>query len=98
MSTAASAPATAEEGSGARGRGARMARTPSWAPNDNVTVIKSRPVQYLLMKLRDRNTVGRVREILIGRLTNVCIRRRQLQGGPSCCGQAFVDIEIRTAF
>ena len=37
-----------------------MARTPSWSPNDNVTVIKSRPVQYLLMKLRDRGTVGRV--------------------------------------
>ena len=67
-----SAAATSSEG-GARGR---MARTPSWSPNDNVTVIKSRPVQYLLMKLRDRNTVGRVREILIGRLTNVCIRRR----------------------
>ena len=71
MSTAASAPATAEEGSGARGRGARMARTPSWAPNDNVTVIKSRPVQYLLMKLRDRNTVGRVSKILLGKMKSI---------------------------
>ena len=43
---------------GARGRG----RTPSWSPNENVTVVKSRPVQYLLMKLRDVNTQGRVRK------------------------------------
>ena len=45
-------------GGGARGRG----RTPSWSPNENVTVVKSRPVQYLLMKLRDVNTQGRVRK------------------------------------
>ena len=46
------------ENGGARGRG----RTPSWSPNENVTVVKSRPVQYLLMKLRDVNTQGRVRK------------------------------------
>ena len=47
---------SSEGAGGARGR----LRTPSWAPNENVTVIKSRPVQYLLMKLRDVTTVGRV--------------------------------------
>lgn len=58
--------AASSEG-GARGR----VRTPSWAPNDNVTVIKSRPVQYLLMKLRDRNTVGRVSKILLGKMKSI---------------------------
>ena len=38
-----------------------LRRRPSWTP-ENVTVIKSRPVQYLLMKLRDKETHGRVSE------------------------------------
>jgi len=73
-----------------------MARTPSWAPNDNVTVIKSRPVQYLLMKLRDRNTVGREFMVYADRLMRL-LAEEALCRLPSIAEDGEVETPVGTA-
>jgi uracil phosphoribosyltransferase len=73
-----------------------LGRRPSWMPNDNVTVINSRPVQYLLMKLRDKETQGRDFMVFADRLMRL-LAEEALCRLPSITDDGIVETPIGTA-